>query len=134
MTAEIIWGNRLGSALAQAKTEGKLVLAAFFSQDCAPCSRLKNHTLGTESVREYINRHFVPVKYESGADAEQFLRFAVMAMPTILVLDADGNELFRKIGYFEPAMFIENLEQARGKGIQKLILPIPQANEKPDLP
>jgi thioredoxin-related protein len=124
MTAEIVWEKRLGSALEQARTANKLVLAVFFSQDCAPCNRLKSLTLSTEDVREYINKYFVPLKYESGMDAEQFQRFSITAMPTIIVLDSDGNELFRKIGYFEPGIFIANLEQARGKGSPAVILPI----------
>ena len=124
MAEEIVWGKRLGSALAQAKAGNKLVLAAFFSERCAPCNRMKKQTLSTESVRDYITKYFVPLKYESGMDSDQFLRFGIAAMPTIIVLDPAGNELFRKIGYFEPGMFIENLEQARGKSSPQIILPI----------
>ena len=129
MAEEIVWEKKLGSALAQAKEGNKLVLAVFFSQDCAPCNRLKKETLNTESVREHISKYFVPLKYESGADSDQFLRFAITAMPTIIVLDAEGNELFRKIGYFDPGMFIENLEKARGKSSPEIILPIKRAVE-----
>jgi thioredoxin-related protein len=57
-------------------------------------------------------------------DSEQFQRFSVTAMPTIIVLDSAGNELFRKIGYFEPDIFIANLEQAGGKSSQETIMPI----------
>jgi len=40
------------------------------------------------------------------------------------VLDSAGNELFRWIGNFEPGMFIENREKARGKSSPEIILPI----------
>lgn len=132
MAMEILWSKKLGSALTQAKEGNKLVLAAFFSQDCAPCNRLKNHTLCAESVQEYITKYFVPLKYESGLDSEQFLRFNISAMPTIIVLDSEGNELFRKIGYFEPVTFIENLEIARGKKSPHIILPIARDDRKSD--
>jgi thioredoxin-related protein len=115
MTEEIVWGKSLGRALEQARADNKLVLAAFFSQDCEACIRMNKCTLITESVREYITRYFVPVKYESGADSEQFMRFDITAKPAIVVLDSAGNEIFRKIGYFEPGMFIEKLEKARKK-------------------
>ncbi|MBA4373894.1 MAG: hypothetical protein C0402_13675 [Thermodesulfovibrio sp.] len=115
MAEEIVWGNSLGSALKQAQREDKLVLAAFFSQVCEACIKMNKTTLIDDSVREYINRYFVSVKYESGADSEQFMRFDITAKPAMLVLDVSGNEIFRKIGFFEPAIFIEKLEKARKK-------------------
>jgi thioredoxin-related protein len=80
-------------------------------------------TLITESVREYIPQYFVPLKYESGIDSEQFMRFDITAKPAIIVLDSAGNEIFRKIGYFEPGIFIEKLEKARKKAARKAPVP-----------
>jgi len=117
MEEEIVWGKSLGSALEQARKEHKLVLAAFFGKDCEACIRMNRCTLITESVKEYIRKYFIPVKYESGIDAEQFMRFDVTAKPASIVLDASGNEVFRKIGYFEPEVFIEKLEKARKKAL-----------------
>lgn len=45
------------------------------------------------------------------------MRFDVTAKPASIVLDASGNEVFRKIGYFEPEVFIEKLEKARNKAL-----------------
>jgi len=119
MTAEIVWGKSLRSASEQAGKENKLVLAAFFSPDCEACIKMNKCTLITESVREYITRYFVPVKYESGIDSEQFMRFGITAKPAIIVLDSSGNEIFRKIGYFEPDVFIDKLEKARKKAAHR---------------
>ena len=66
-------------------------------------------------VQEFINQHFVPVKFVSGVDAEQFYRYGVTAVPAFLVLDQQGNEVFREIGYVEADLFIEKLEEARKK-------------------
>jgi thioredoxin-related protein len=115
MAEEIVWGESLESALGQARTENKLVLAAFFSEHCEACIKMNKCTLITESVSDYIKKYFVPLKYESGKDAEQFMRFSVKAKPAIIVLDCAGNEIFRKIGYYEPDVFIEKLEKARKK-------------------
>ena len=123
MAEEIVWRKSLGSALEQARAENKLVLAAFFSQDCEACINMNKCTLITESVQEYINKYFVPVKYESGADSEQFMRFEITAKPAIIVLDSAGNEIFRKIGYFEPGIFIEKLQKARKKAAHKTSVP-----------
>ncbi len=119
MAEEIVWGKSLGSALKQAEKEDKLVLAAFFSQECEACIRMKKCTLITESVQEYIARYFVAVKYESGVDSEQFMRFGITAKPAVIVLDTAGNKIFCKIGYFEPDIFIEKLEKARKKAAHR---------------
>lgn len=119
MAGEILWGKSLGFALKQAQKEDKLVLAAFFSQGCEACIKMNKCTLIDDSVREYINKYFVAVKYESGIDSEQFMRFDITAKPAMLVLDSAGNEIFRKIGYFEPAILIEKLGKARKKAAHK---------------
>ena len=119
MAEEIVWETGFRSAVDLAKTRNKLVLAAFFGSGCEACIRMKKCTLLTESVQEYIRKYFVSIKYESGADADQFMRFCVTAKPAIIVLDAEGNEIFRKIGYFEPDVFIEKLEKARKKAAHR---------------
>ena len=39
--------------------------------------------------------------------------------PAVVVLDSEGNEIFRKIGYFEPEVFIKKLEMARKKAAHR---------------
>ena len=98
---------------------GKLVLASFFDPCCDACNRLKISTLTAECVKECVHRHFIAVQYESGADSEQFMRFDVAAKPAILVFDAEGNEIFRKIGFFEPEVFVSKLEMAVKKAAHR---------------
>jgi thioredoxin-related protein len=47
------------------------------------------------------------------------MRFCVTAKPAVIVLDSEGNEIFRKIGYLEPHVFIEKLEMARKKAAHR---------------
>ncbi|MEW6600614.1 MAG: thioredoxin family protein [Nitrospirota bacterium] len=119
MAEEIDWGKSLKKASEQAERENKLLLAAFLSPDCEACIRMNKCTLITESVQVYITRYFVPLKYESGIDSEQFMRFGITAKPAIIVLDSAGNEIFRKIGYFDPDVFIDKLEKARKKAAHR---------------
>jgi len=41
----------------------------------------------------------------------------------MIVLDHEGNEIFRKIGHFEPDLFIEKLEMARKKAAHREATP-----------
>lgn len=73
---------------------------------------METGTFPNGKLQEYIAGHFVPVKFISGADAEQFSRFAVTAVPAIIVLDSEGNEMYRKVGFVEADELIDLLEQA----------------------
>lgn len=119
MPEEIVWESSFKNAAALAKKTGKLVLASFFDPCCDACNRLKRSTLTAECVQACVQEHFIAVKYESGADSEQFMRFGVTAKPMIIVFDAEGNEIFRKIGYFEPDQFVDKLEMAVKKAAHR---------------
>jgi thioredoxin-related protein len=119
MADEIVWEKSLKNALDLSRKENKLVLAAFFGSTCEACIRMNTCTLITPRVQDYINIHFISIKYESGTDSDQFMRFGVSAKPAVIVLDSEGNEIFRKIGYFEPDVFIEKLEMARKKAAHR---------------
>ncbi|UCH45441.1 MAG: hypothetical protein JSV11_01690 [Nitrospiraceae bacterium] len=74
---------------------------------------METGTFLQENVKKYIGNYFVPLKYESGRDAEQFLRFSIRGTPTYVVLDAGGNEIYRLIGYNHADDFIRELDSAR---------------------
>jgi len=74
---------------------------------------METGTFLKEDVQEYIKNGFIPLRYESGKDAEQFLRFNIRGTPTYLVLDSMGNEIHRISGFYSPDDFIRQLEVAR---------------------
>ena len=114
MTDELKWEHTLSSALEIAKKEKKHVLVDFYGPKWGACQRMETGTFLQEKVIQYVGQNFIPLKYESGRDAEQFMRFNVRGTPTFLVLDADGNETRRLLGYYSPDEFIEQLETAGG--------------------
>lgn len=81
---------------------------------------METGTFPNRDFQEYIEKYFVPVKYTSGIDSEQFFSYGVAATPEFIVLDAEGNEIYRKIGYFAPDLLIEQLEKARKKAVRKV--------------
>lgn len=119
MVEEIVWETSFRNAVALAKKTGKLVLASFLDPCCEACNRLKSSTLTAECVREYVHEHFIAIKYESGEDSDQFMRFEVTGKPAVIVFDAEGNEIFRKIGYFDPEVFVSKLEMAIKKAAHR---------------
>ena len=76
-------------------------------------------TFPDEKLKQYIKSHFIPGKFRSGIDADQFNRFGVTAEPAFIVLDAEGNEVYRKIGFFEADLLIDQLAKARKKAAHR---------------
>ncbi|MCK5512470.1 MAG: hypothetical protein KAI96_06655 [Thermodesulfovibrionia bacterium] len=74
---------------------------------------METGTFLKDNVQIHINKYFIPVKYESGKDSEQFSRFAVMATPTFIFLNSKGDEICRTIGFYSADDFIKQLEHAR---------------------
>ena len=73
---------------------------------------METGTFLNNDVQSFIGKHFIPVKYESGTDADQFGRFSVAVLPTFVILDSLGNELHRMVGYYSPEDFIALLVSA----------------------
>jgi len=67
---------------------------------------METGTFPNETVQKYIMEYFIPVKYESGKDAEQFARYSVFSIPSFFILDADGDVVYRMVGYFSPEDFV----------------------------
>lgn len=102
----------LDQALAEAKTEGRPVLADFSAIWCPTC-RAMHATLFTDpAVKAAISDGYVlsRVDYES-AEAPAFMdRYGVRSFPSLLVLDGDGKLLRRVPVSLDPATFLAGLK------------------------
>lgn len=72
---------------------------------------METGTFLTDNVNDFIQSKFVPLKYESGRDSEQFMRFGIRATPTYVFLDSSGNEVHRVVGFLGANNFMQELEQ-----------------------
>ncbi|MDO8283056.1 MAG: hypothetical protein Q7U10_10625 [Thermodesulfovibrionia bacterium] len=76
---------------------------------------METGTFPDKALQDYLEKNFISVKFETGIDAEQFLQFDVKGTPAFIVLDSKGDEIYRKIGFFEPGQLMEQLEKSREK-------------------
>lgn len=123
--ADLTWGTDLPKALAQAKTEKKMVLLDFTGSDwCGWCIKFDKETLATDKFAAYAKQHLelvvvdFPNKKPQSAElkaANKALgaKYKVDGYPTFVVLDADGKEIGRQEGYAPggPDAFIAKLEK-----------------------
>jgi len=66
------------------------------------------------AVIQFVNEAVVPLRIPAG-DPELGSRYKVKWTPTLLLLDAEGNEEYRTLGFFPPEELIPSLLLGMGK-------------------
>ena len=111
LAAEDAWITDVPKAMEQAKSQKKLVLLDFTGSDwCPPCKALHKNVLTSEEFSKFAKDNLVLVDLDfpkakpqsdelKAANKELSKKYGIKGFPTIIVLDADGKELFRKVGY-----------------------------------
>jgi protein disulfide-isomerase len=121
---KVLWIMDLPGALRQARSEHKMVLLDFTGSDWCPwCIKFDHDILSTDQFANYAMAKLVLVKLDfprstpqnddlKRANAELKRRFKVDGFPTYVLLNANGNELGRQVGYLGggPNVFIAELE------------------------
>lgn len=109
--SDLKWLTSLPDAKAQAKAENKLILMEFTGSDwCPPCKKLHSLVIESEAFAEFAKDKYVLVELDFPRRKEQSAElkaankalseeFKVEGFPTVIILDAGGKELHRKVGY-----------------------------------
>ena len=105
------WITDLPKAMEHAKTQKKMVLLDFTGSDwCPPCKNLHKTVLTSEEFTKFAKDNLVLVELDfpkskpqsdelKAANNELKKKFEIRGFPTVIVLDGDGKELFKKVGY-----------------------------------
>jgi len=122
--ADLNWGTDVSKALAQAKTDKKMVLLDFTGSDwCGWCIKFDKDVLATDKFADYAKAHLELVTLDfpnkkpqsdalKAANAALQKKYGVDGFPTFVLLNADGKEIGRQVGYAPggPDAFIAKLE------------------------
>lgn len=102
-----------------ARANGKPVVIDFYADWCLPCKELDHKTFTDANVISELDR-FVRVKADLTAPDADFTkeltkRYAIVGVPTILFLDASGNEVAeaRLTGYEPPDEFLQRAQRVK---------------------
>jgi thiol:disulfide interchange protein len=88
--ASFEWTTDLDTALADARTSGRLVFVDFHATWCPPCITMKHEVWPDQAVGAALKDGFIPVAIDVDRDPRVSARYDVRAIPTLLVLDSDG--------------------------------------------
>lgn len=123
------WQTDVPKALMAAKSENKMVLLNFTGSDwCPACIRFDKEALGTDKFAAYAKEHLELVLLDfpenkpqdaglKAANAALQKQYNIEGFPTYVLLNTDGKEIGRQLGYAEggPEAFIAKLEGFRKK-------------------
>ena len=89
-----------------ARRQAKLLLIAFYAEDCEPCDQWDRVTLADEDVRHWIADRTVAVLLHERDGAALAARHAIGPRPTFLFLDPAGAVVGQLDGFLEPQEFL----------------------------
>jgi thiol:disulfide interchange protein DsbD len=101
----------LEAAQAQAKATGKPVLVDVYADWCAQCKELDETTWPDPQVAAWIRANAVAVRidtYKTRKDLEG--KLGILSYPTVILLDGEGRELRRVLGFQNPADMLKFLK------------------------
>ena len=119
-----VWLDNYEKALAQAKAENKAVLLDFTGSDwCGWCIKMVKETLSQKEFADYAAKNLVLVEVDfpnkkqlseetKKQNAELQTKFGAKGFPTFVLVDKDGKELGKQVGYVAggPSAFIAKLD------------------------
>jgi thiol:disulfide interchange protein DsbD len=93
----------LEGALAKARAEHKLVLVDIYAEWCAQCKELDEQTWPDAAVQQWISQNAVAIRIDTDAKRKDLAeKLQVRSYPTVILLDGEGRELRRSLGFQKP--------------------------------
>lgn len=94
--------------LAQAKAENKIIFIDAYTTWCGPCKMMASQIFPKPEVGAVYNERFINAKIdmEKGEGPELARRYSVMAYPTYLFVDGNGDIVHKGIGYIPAEPFL----------------------------
>lgn len=93
----------LEGALAKAKAGKKLVLVDIYADWCAQCKELDEKTWPDPALKQWITQNAVAVRIDTYAQRKDLAeKLKISGYPTVILMDAEGREARRYMGFQKP--------------------------------
>ena len=89
-----------------AKKDAKFILLDFYTTWCPPCKKLDATTWKDAKVQAWLKDKAIALKVNAEKSFKLTSQYKIMAYPTIVVLQPDGAELRRIVGYLDAEQFL----------------------------
>src|SRR6201991_1977745 len=89
----------------KAGKENKYILLHMAAVWCHWCHVMEGTTYRDPAIQKTVLDKFIPVRVDQDADPELSYRYEDWGWPATIMLDKDGNEIFKRRGYIPPELF-----------------------------
>jgi thioredoxin-related protein len=127
------WQTDFAAAQTSAKKDSKAILLDFTGSDwCGWCIKMKKDSLDQKAFQEFADKKLVLVEvdFPNGKKQTEAVKkqnddlqkkYNVEGYPTFVLVDGDGKELGRHVGYLKggPSAFVEKIEGWTKAGSKK---------------
>lgn len=98
----------------QAKRQNRLILMDCYTSWCGPCKAMVRDVFSQKEIGDYLNAHFVNVKYDmekgEGKRLKEIYASYISAYPTFLLIDREGKVIQQLVGYQEPEQLLQGIK------------------------
>jgi uncharacterized protein YyaL (SSP411 family) len=108
-TPPLSWARWEPSLFDRAAGEGKYILLHMAAVWCHWCHVMESTTYRDPEIQRRIAERFIPVRVDQDADPALSYRYENWGWPATIMLDKDGNEIFKRRGYIAPELFAKLL-------------------------
>jgi thioredoxin-related protein len=106
MINAVRWESDLNIAKSMADVQEKLVMIHFYNPGCGACRQMDSVTYPDSQVISLVHTHLIAVKSHVSMEGDLAGRFRVQYTPTVVLIDGNGKEIYRSVGFLPPEEFI----------------------------
>lgn len=109
--------TKIEDALAAAVNHDRQILLDFYAPWCKYCKMLDTVVFIDTQVVKFFTNEMILAKFNAEADTALARQYRVSAFPTLVMVDKEGTEIDRIVGYMAPDAFVKQLrDYAQGIG------------------
>lgn len=108
-SSSLQWGTDLNQAMQEAKATNKGIYVDFYADWCAYCREMDEVTYADPQVKEKLTQNYVLVKVDVDKDSDISSKYQAYSLPTMIILDSNGNQIKRIIGYQTPDQLLSQI-------------------------
>ena len=102
------------AGMEEASSTGKPMILEFYADWCSPCIAMEEGTYPDPRVISEL-KDFIAIKVDTQVRIDIESKYHIAYYPTIVFLNAKGDEISRHVGYLGPEDMVKTIKESRGK-------------------